>query len=70
MLGVFWGPEDLFWAAIRVIFLVLGGLGSENDRKLENDDLLKQFAMLLGTQGLQHETKMVPKRTKIPSKST
>ena len=41
-----------------------GGARSENSEKLEFEDLLNENAMFLRSQGLQHETEMIPQRAK------
>ena len=52
-----------------MMFLSPGDVQSENSDKLEFDDLLNENAMFLKSQGLQHETEMVPKRAKRRKKS-
>ena len=58
--GVFWEALGVSWEAFLVILLLQGGIRSENDEMLENDDPLNGFALFLETQGLQNGTKMVP----------
>ena len=47
---------------LGVIFLSPGDAEGETSEKLEFDDPLNENAMFLRSQGLQNETKMVPKR--------
>ena len=58
--GVCWEALGVSWGAFFAMFLVQGGIRSENDEMLENDDPLNEFAMFLEPKGLQNETKMVP----------
>ena len=62
--GVFWEALGVSWEAFLLIFLVQGGIRSENDEMLENDDPVMRFAMFLESQGLQHETKWSQKSRK------
>ena len=64
--GLLWGS---FWAAcgddlglFLLMFETQGGVRSENSEKLEFNDPLNENTMLLRSQGLQNEAKMVPKR--------
>ena len=52
-----------------MIFGTQGGVQSENSDKLEFDDILNENAMLLRSQGLQNDTKMVPKQAEKRQKS-
>ena len=81
VLGWSWGsPRPLlsapFWGAwgdnlerFLLMFETQGGVRSENSEKLEFDDLLNENGMLLRSQGLQNEAKMVPKRAEKRKKS-
>ena len=52
-----------------MIFVLPGGVRGENSDKPEFDDLLNENALFSSFQGLQHDTKMVPKRPERRKKS-
>ena len=52
-----------------MMFLPQGCFRSENNEKLEFDDLLNENARFLMSQELRNEDKMVPKRAKKRKKS-
>ena len=58
--GVFWEALGVSWVAFWVIFLAQGGIRSENDEMLENDDPYGTFAMFSTSRGLRNEAKMLP----------
>ena len=71
--GLLWGT---FWASwggnfdpLGVNFVTQGCVRSETSGKLEFDDPLNENAMVLRSQGLQNEAKMVRKRTEKRKKS-
>ena len=68
--GVFLEALEVSRGAFWMIFLGLGGTGRENGEMLESDDHLNENAMFRGSQGPQHETKMVPEEQRRENRST
>ena len=62
--GVFLEALEVSRGAFWMIFLVLGGTGSENGEKLENDDPLHEFVVLSRPKGLQNEIQIDPETIK------
>ena len=60
VLGALGDPGVVFW----VLFWVRGACQCKNTENLELDDPLHGFTMFLGSQGLEHEVKMVPETRK------
>ena len=67
--GTFWRAWGAYLERFGMILGTQGGVRSENSEKLEFDDLLNENARFLRSQGLQHETKMVPTRAGRRNKS-
>ena len=65
----FWGAWVCNFNLFAIISILPGSVRRENSEKLEFDDTLNENAMLLRSQGLQHEAKMVPKRAEKKKKS-